>query len=343
MKNFININQQQAHKIISRFSKAKVLVIGDLMLDEFIWGTVSRISPEAPVPVVLVNRSSFMPGGACNVANNIRSLGGQVNICGVLGRDRTADMLMDELKLRGVNTDGVLTDEARPTIKKTRIIAHHQQVVRVDWEADTPVKEPVLDKIILFIEKTIKDIDAVIIEDYGKGLIQPKLIKHTIKLANRYKKIVAVDPKEEHFSYYKNVTVVTPNQHEAEVGSSVKIKDEPSVSLAGEKLLKKLKCRAALITLGEKGMALFQEGKKYIRIPTVAREVFDVSGAGDTVIACFTLANVSGANMQEAAYISNIAAGVVVGKLGVATVDQKELIAKIKSLQNNPEISGQGV
>ncbi len=330
----VNISQQRLNKILNKIKQAKVLVVGDLMLDEFIWGAVSRISPEAPVPVVLVNRSSFMPGGSCNVANNISSLGGEAYVCGIIGQDQTGAMLMDELKERGVNTDGVFIDDSRPTIKKTRIIAHHQQVVRVDRETDALVKGPVLEKIIHFLERSIKNIDGIVIEDYGKGLIQPKLIKRIIALANKYKKIVAVDPKEEHFPYYKGATVITPNQHEAEVAVSVKIKDEESIIAAGKKLLTKIKCKAALITLGEKGMALFQKNKKFVRIPTVAREVFDVSGAGDTVVASFALAKVSGASMTEAAYISNVAAGIVVGKLGVATVVQEELKREIRFLQN---------
>ena len=329
----ININQQRLNKILSKFKQAKILVVGDLMLDEFVWGGVSRISPEAPVPVVLVNRSSFMPGGACNVVNNLRSLGGEVYACGVIGQDQAGAVLVDGLKERAINTEGVLIDASRPTIKKTRIIAQHQQVVRVDREVNGLVEAVLLEKIIHFIEKIIKDINAVIIEDYGKGLIQPKIIKRIIALATRHKKIVIVDPKEEHFSYYKRVTLITPNQHETEAAASIKITDEGSLKAAADKLINKLKCKALLITLGEKGMALFEKGKKIVRIPTVAREVFDVSGAGDTVAASFTLAKVSGASMKEAAYISNIAAGIVVGKLGVAVVTPQELKKQIRVLQ----------
>lgn len=334
MINF-NIKQKRLNKILSGFKDSRILVVGDLMLDEFTWGTVSRISPEAPVPVVLVNRSSFMPGGACNVVNNIRSLGAEAYVCGIIGQDQTGAILMDEIRQRGINTEGIFVDPARPTTKKTRIIAHHQQVVRVDQEVEGTVKATMLEEIICFIEKIIKDIDAVIIEDYGKGLIQPKLIKRIITLANKHKKIVAVDPKEEHFSYYKNVTVITPNQHEAEVAGGVKIRDEASLKLAAKRIINRVKCRALLITLGEKGMALFEASRKYIKIPTVAREVFDVSGAGDTAIASFTLAKASGANMEEAAYISNVAAGIVVGKLGVATVAPEELKKEIKFLRRD--------
>ncbi|MBN1405487.1 MAG: bifunctional hydroxymethylpyrimidine kinase/phosphomethylpyrimidine kinase, partial [Candidatus Omnitrophica bacterium] len=258
-----------------------------------------------------------------------------VYACGVVGQDTTGAMLIDELRERGINAEGIIVDSERPTIKKTRIIAHHQQVVRVDSEADIPIKRRLLDKLTNFIEEKIKDIDAVIIEDYGKGLIQPHLIKRIVSMGKKYKKIIAVDPKEEHFSYYKGVTVVTPNQHEAEIAASIKIKDEPSVQKAAKRLMDKLKCKAVLITLGEKGMALLEEGGKFNRVPTVAREVFDVSGAGDTAIATLTLAKVAGATMQEAAYISNAAAGIVVGKLGVAVVDPDELKKAIKFLQKN--------
>jgi len=338
----INITHQRLNKILSKFKQARILVVGDLMLDEFIWGTVSRISPEAPVPVVWVNRSSFMPGGACNVVNNIRALGGEVYACGVIGQDSAGAMLIDELRERAINTEGVLIDTSRPTIKKTRIIAHHQQVVRVDREGNGLVKSVLLEKIIHFIKKAIENVDAVIIEDYGKGLIQPKLIRRVITLAKKYEKIIVVDPKEEHFSYYKGVTLVTPNQHEAEVATSIKIKDEDSLKKVANKLIGKLKCKALLITLGEKGMALFQgslssrqAGREFTKIPTVAREVFDVSGAGDTVVASFTLAKASGGSMKEAACISNIAAGIVVGKLGVAVVTPQELRKEARTILRN--------
>lgn len=327
------------NKIIAHFKKVKILVVGDLMLDEFIWGAVSRISPEAPVPVVWVNHSSFMPGGACNVANNVRALGGEVYACGVIGQDHTGDMLMDELSKRGINTDGVLIDTSRPTTKKTRIIAQRQQVVRVDYESQDLIKPALLDKVINFIKKNIKDVDGVIIEDYGKGLIQPRLIKRIIALSKAQGKIVVVDPKEEHFSYYKGATLIAPNQHEAERATAIKIKDEESIRKAAKRLINTLKCKAVLITLGEKGMALYETGKKLIRIPTVAREVFDVSGAGDTAVGSFALAKVAGANMREAAYISNAAAGIVVGKLGVAVVTPEELKRKIRFLQGKEIIA----
>ncbi|MFH0731986.1 MAG: D-glycero-beta-D-manno-heptose-7-phosphate kinase [Candidatus Omnitrophota bacterium] len=326
------MNTQQANKIISGFRNAKVLVIGDLMLDEFIWGDVSRISPEAPVPVVKVSRSSYMPGGSCNVVNNINALGGEVYACGIIGQDQTGALLIDELRERAINTEGIFIDKSKPTIKKTRIIAQHQQVVRVDREVEGQADNFLLNKIFDFIQKKASLVDAIVIEDYGKGLIQPKLIKFVIRLASKYKKIVVVDPKEENFQYYKGVTLVTPNHHELETATSIKVKDRDSLKKACVKLLNMLKCKAVLATLGDRGMALLEDSMKFITIPTVAREVFDVSGAGDTVVASFTLAKLAGAKMREAAYISNVAAGIVVGKLGVAVVTPEELRAELKRL-----------
>jgi len=316
-------------KIISKFSKAKILVIGDLILDEFVWGKVSRISPEAPVPVVWVERESYMPGGASNVANNIRALQGNVHIAGVVGDDERSERLLELLSVKGISTEGVIADSTRPTTLKTRIIAGHQQVVRVDREKIEHLSGKVLNDIIDYVKKIIPQVDAVIIEDYGKGVITPFLLKPIVKLARSYKKIVTVDPKEEHLAFYKGATSITPNNHEASTAAGIKIKDEKTLKMAGEKLLKRFKLESILITLGENGMCLFQKNGSITHIPTAAQEVFDVSGAGDTVIATFTLAMASGASMIDAAMISNIAAGIVVGKVGVAVTKQEELIERI--------------
>ena len=317
--------------IISKFSKAKILVIGDLILDEYVWGNVSRISPEAPVPVVWVNRESYMPGGASNVASNIRSLEGEVYIAGVVGSDSRAEKLIELLSENGVTTEGIIADPNRPTTLKTRIIAGHQQVVRVDREKIEHLPTAILKDIVSYAEKIIPQVDAVIIEDYGKGVITPMLLKPIIKCARVNKKIITVDPKEEHISYYQGVTSLTPNNHEASVTVGIKIKDEETLEAAGKKLLKKLNAESVLITRGENGMCLFEKSGKITKIPTAAQEVFDVSGAGDTVISVFTLALACGASLQDAAKISNIAAGIVVGKVGVAVVNQKELIKKMSS------------
>lgn len=323
-------NISKLRKAIKRFADARVMVIGDLILDEFIWGKVERISPEAPVPVVWVERESFMPGGASNVANNMASLGAEVDLVGIVGDDPWARVLRNELAKRGIRTDGFITDGSRSTILKSRVIAHKQQVVRIDREIIPSLSKEMLSQITSYVKQRIKDIDVLIIEDYGKGLITAELLRAIVPVAKRHKKIIAVDPKEDHFSYYKGVTVVTPNAEEASRATGIKIKDEASTEAAGSKLLSKLKCRMALITLGERGMALFNGGAKPVIIPTMAQDVYDVSGAGDTVIGTFSLALASGAKEEEAAYLANLAAGIVVGKVGIAVTTRDELIAKIK-------------
>jgi len=318
-------------KIVGDFKDARVLVIGDLILDEFLWGEVSRISPEAPVPVVWVKTESFMPGGASNVANNLRSLGAKVSLAGVIGDDEHGTILKGELERSGVNVNGVITDGSRPTTLKTRVVAHHQQVVRIDKERVVTLNDRIMSKISSYVKDNIKDLDAIIIEDYGKGVITPKLLSRIIPLAKSGKKIIAVDPKEEHFRYYRGVSVITPNNHEASKAVGFDITDTPTLKKAGTRLLNRLNCSIALITLGEKGMAVFQRGRPMKHIPTVAQEVYDVSGAGDTVIAAYTLSLASGADPVQAAHISNCAAGIVVGKVGIAVVTPEELIERIKA------------
>jgi D-beta-D-heptose 7-phosphate kinase/D-beta-D-heptose 1-phosphate adenosyltransferase len=312
--------------IISSFKQAKVLVVGDLILDEFIWGSVSRISPEAPVPVVWVDSENFMPGGASNVANNIRALDGDVFIAGIVGEDARGEILQTQLRKRGVFCEGIFVDSQRPTTQKTRVIAHHQQVVRIDRETVHAVPEHLLKDIIAFVRDRIKEVDAVIIEDYGKGVIVPRLVKEIVKIAKKHGRIITVDPKETHFAYYRGVTTITPNHHEAASAVGFAIKDEATLRKAGKKLLEKLGCESVLITLGENGMALFERGKPMVKIPTIAKEVFDVSGAGDTVIGTYTLARARKATPAEAAHIANCAGGIVVGKVGVATTSAEELL-----------------
>ncbi|HNV85768.1 MAG TPA: D-glycero-beta-D-manno-heptose-7-phosphate kinase [Candidatus Omnitrophota bacterium] len=331
-------------ELVRSFGKAKILVVGDFILDQFIWGSVDRISPEAPVPVVQVNRESYVPGGALNVANNILTLGGKVFPCGVLGRDLVGRMLLKVMKQNAVETGGVIYDPTRPTIHKTRIIAHSQQVVRFDREkvGDVPRKD--LQRILKYVESKIREIDGVIIEDYGKGLITASLIRDLLKLTKRHRKFVMVDPKERHIAYYKGVTVITPNRKEAYaaldalgVGTENEGVRIP-IEAVGKKLIGKLRCDSVLITLGEEGMLLMEKRGAQTRIPTAAREVFDVSGAGDTVAAAFALSLARGATLKEAAFISNLAAGIVVGKLGTATVNPDELIESFSSVR--PQVRG---
>jgi D-beta-D-heptose 7-phosphate kinase/D-beta-D-heptose 1-phosphate adenosyltransferase len=316
---------------VNNFKNARVLVVGDLILDEFLWGDVSRISPEAPVPVVWVRKESFMPGGASNVANNLSSLGAKVFLVGVVGDDERAAILKGGLEHKGIDTAGIIADNSRPTILKTRVVAQHQQVVRIDKEKAEPLSADVVAKLVRYIENMIKDVDAVIIEDYGKGVITSSLLSRIVPVAKRHNKIISVDPKEEHFKYYRGISVITPNNHEASRAVGFQIKDEATLIKAGEALLKRLNCKIALITLGENGMAVFQKSGPMKHIPTVAQEVFDVSGAGDTVIASYTLSLASGADPIMAAHIANCAAGIVVGKVGIAVVTPDELLDRIKT------------
>ena len=321
---------RSAGQLLARFPRAKILVVGDLMLDEFVWGRVSRISPEAPVPVVWVQSESVMPGGAANVANNIRALGGQALAVGVVGEDRWGAALLEDLAARKVDTSGVVR-APRPTTVKTRVIAHHQQVVRVDREQREPLASATIERLLQALEARLDDVDAVILEDYGKGVITRQLLELVVPLARRKRKLITVDPKEEHFDLYRGVTALTPNRREASEAVGRELERDADVRRAGEEILERLDCDGVLVTLGEDGMWLFERRGKQARIPTVAQEVFDVAGAGDTVIATFTLALASGASMEQAALIANAAAGIVVGKLGVATAAPEELRARLNA------------
>ncbi|MDD5107953.1 MAG: D-glycero-beta-D-manno-heptose-7-phosphate kinase [Candidatus Omnitrophica bacterium] len=331
--------------IIRRFNKAKILVVGDLILDEYIWGSVDRISPEAPVPVVWANKRTFVPGGTANVANNISSFGARVSLLGVTGDDANAKILLNELKKRKISSQGIFVENNRHTTVKTRILAGHQQVVRVDWEHTHALAEELNAKILKYIEKNIKSFDAIIIEDYGKGVINVALLKELISLAKINKKIITVDPKEENFRYYHGVTAITPNRKELENAiRNLKIQDtanrfrintdklftDKDVDIAAREILEYLNLDSILITLGEQGMKLLEKDGYLTHIPTQAQEVFDVSGAGDTVISIFTLALCAGASKLEAAHIANFSAGIVVGKLGTAVTNQAELLERIK-------------
>ncbi len=319
-------------RLIQRFSEVRILVVGDLMLDEFIWGDVSRISPEAPVPVVWERRHSFMPGGAANVANNIAALGGKVTLSGVVGPDESSKRLKALLRRR-VQIEHLLTDRHRPTTLKTRIVAHHQQVVRIDREIQEPLPGSLLKRLLSVVRKEIPKSDAVIIEDYGKGVITPGLIQEIVRLSKKHSRIVAVDPKEEHFEHYKGATVLTPNRREAYEMLGERNTRHLSLSQVGKTILKRLNSRGLLVTLGEEGMALFEKNGKMTHIPTVAQEVFDVSGAGDTVIATFATALSLGASMMDAAILSNVAAGIVVGKVGIAVVTPAELLERLERIR----------
>jgi len=252
-----------------------------------------------------------------------------VYLAGVVGMDEGGKLLTGALREKGMDLGGVVIDDERPTTLKTRIIAHHQQVVRIDKEKKDGLDGKLIDDILNYVKGIINDIDAILIEDYGKGIVTPRLLKEVLRLAKRHKKAVTIDPKEEHFRYYKGVTAITPNHHEAAQAAGIKIKDGENLVDIGRTLLNKLRCEAVLMTLGDKGMQLFEKKGRITHIPTVAQDVFDVSGAGDTVIASFTLALAAGAGMVEAAYISNFAAGIVVGEVGISVVTKEKLLSRI--------------
>ena len=317
-------------KILSRFSKVNILVVGDIMMDRFIWGKVSRISPEAPVPVVAVEKETFLLGGAANVVNNIHALGGNVTLCGVVGDDEMGQKIIKKLTETKIGLQGIFVEQGRQTSTKTRIIAHHQQLVRIDRETTDHPRAPTSRNLSEFLKKNIEGFDGIILSDYGKGLLTKELIRTTIRKARETKKLIMVDPKLKNFFYYKGATVVTPNAAEASAASGILINDLSSLKSAGRMLLKKLGCDVLVITRGEEGMAIFEPRQEPFLVSTVAKEVYDVTGAGDTVIGTMALALGAGARVIEAAKLANYAAGIAVGKIGTATVSQEELIKAIR-------------
>jgi D-beta-D-heptose 7-phosphate kinase/D-beta-D-heptose 1-phosphate adenosyltransferase len=322
-------------RIIRRFRGRKVLVLGDLILDRYLFGDVRRISPEAPVPVVEVADENFLLGGAANVAHNIVALGGQVSVAGIIGRDRAGAVLKDLLEERNIGTSGIF-DDSRVTTVKTRLIAHRQQVVRFDREDRKRLEGRLLADMTAYLSAAVKAHDAVIVSDYKKGVITASLMKSLVDLARAHDTFIAVDPKVGHFHLYRHVSLVTPNIAEASQGSGVEITDERSLLRAGTTLLQRLSCRSVLITRGDEGMSLFERphastAPRVVHIPTVAKKVFDVTGAGDTVIAAFTLAHAAGATLEGAARIANYAAGIVVGEIGTAVVTPQRLLVSLRA------------
>jgi rfaE bifunctional protein kinase chain/domain len=324
------MDRERLGSILNGFSKVKLIVIGDIMMDRSILGSVSRISPEAPVPVVVVEKEDFHLGGAANVANNIRSLGGKVSLCGVLGRDETGQKILQKLVERGIQTQGIFLEQGRETTVKTRIIAHHphhQQLVRVDRETTDHLQASTFRSLSKFLTERIEEFDGIVISDYEKGLLTRELIRTIIQRGKKAEKLIMVDPKLKNFFSYQRATVVTPNTQEASEASGIPMTGESSVKKMGRKLLKRLECDALVITQGEKGMTVFEPHQEPYAVPTVAREVYDVTGAGDTVIGTMALALGTGGSvkMMDAASLANYAAGIVVGKVGTATATLEEL------------------
>ena len=322
--------RQELLRTIARFPGLRVLVVGDLMLDQYVRGSVGRISPEAPVPVVRVTGESHVPGGAGNVVNNLASLGAAVSVMGVVGDDEAGARLLEVFRGRGVNVAGVCADRERQTTQKCRVIAERQQVVRFDRETAGPLSHATEARLLARLDAELPKADAVILSDYGKGVINPRVLSRAIKLARRRGIPVTVDPKPEHFRLYKGVTCVTPNTAEAWacMRRDAKPGDE-ALDALGKDILKTLRSESVLITRGPDGMSLFEKSR-VTHIPTQAREVFDVSGAGDTVISTLTLALAAGAPLRRAAALANHAAGIVVAKLGTATTDMKELSKAVR-------------
>ncbi|NDD63043.1 MAG: D-glycero-beta-D-manno-heptose-7-phosphate kinase [Acidobacteria bacterium] len=320
------MKKERVAEILSHFSRQRIIVLGDLMLDEFIWGEVRRISPEAPVPVVEVRRETILPGGSGNVVSNLIELGATAIPVGIVGDDEGGRMLREICSTRGAPVGAVLTVAGRPTTRKTRIVAHSQQMVRADREDRSPVDQSTEEQILEKIEGLLPLADALIISDYEKGLLTPHLLRQVVLLARRAGRLVCLDPKLRHFTHYREVDLVTPNQNEAERAAGIEIVDAASLTAAAYEIRRLIDCRHVLITRGEHGMTLLEESGRITNIPTTAREVYDVTGAGDTVIATLTLALTAGASPVEAAMIANQAAGLVVAKVGTATTSLAEIL-----------------
>jgi len=331
------MNFTRLEQIFARAPAKRILVIGDLMLDEFVWGKVGRISPEAPVPVVEVTGESFYPGGAANVARNLREFVDRVSVIGMIGKDRSGDQLRELLAEQRIDIANSVEDKKFRTIVKTRIIARHQQVVRVDRERIVGPSSRQITKVAAAVRKNLSEIDAIIFEDYGKGFLAGELVSQIARDTRAAAKLVAADPNSRNLIDWRGMTVVKPNRTEAFLAAGIPWRDpeefpEKDVDLvhAGTSLLEKWDTKYILVTLGEQGMMLFQKDEPPHHIPTKARQVFDVSGAGDTAIALFTLALACDATPAEAAEIANHASAVVVGKLGTATVTRRELLASFE-------------
>ena len=324
-----SVSQKALRQYLQRFPQASLLVIGDLILDHYVMGRVSRISPEAPVPVVHVESETLRLGGAANVFNNILALGGKADLCGVIGADESGRLLLKELGKSRSGRGGVIIDHDRPTTRKSRVIAHNQQIVRYDMEGRQELKGTLQKRLLRYVESRIRELSCIVVSDYAKGVVSAALMTELTRMAALRKIPVIVDPKVEHFGYYKGVTVITPNHLEATQAAGLHGDDDHTINEAGAVIRQRLGCRSVLITRGEKGMSLYEgEGTSW-HLPTQARQVYDVTGAGDTVIGTLALALATGASMREAATLANHAAGIVVGMVGTATVTPKQLLEAV--------------
>jgi rfaE bifunctional protein kinase chain/domain len=334
------IQTERFNQIFSQWGRHKILILGDVMLDEYLWGNVSRISPEAPVPVVEVLKESMKLGGAANVALNVKTLKDEPILVGVIGKDKNGERMREALNAVQMTDEGIFAEDSRHTTIKTRVIAHSQQVVRADRENNHDISLELTERIIDFVKKKIgaespeqsrREISALIISDYGKGVITFNLLSELIDLCRKNHIFIGVDPKETHFLNYKKVSLITPNHNEAAFAYGKKIKDEDILKEVGWGLMDKLEAEAMLITRGELGMSLFEQNRSLTHFPTRAKRVYDVTGAGDTVISTFTCAFAAGASHKEAALISNHAAGMVIGEVGTAQVTRNQLTEELKN------------
>ncbi|MDR1398197.1 MAG: D-glycero-beta-D-manno-heptose-7-phosphate kinase [Desulfarculales bacterium] len=314
-------DSDKLQKAVARFSSLRILVLGDVMLDRFIWGTVKRISPEAPVPVVEVSGETVMLGGAGNVLRNLITLGARADLCGVVGKDGSAVRIKELVRALKADVLGLTEDPERPSTVKTRVIAHSQQLVRIDQENRAPLSRALTERLWEYLEKALPAADAVIVSDYAKGVVSAPLMA---RLSGAYSGIISVDPKVENLSFFRGATVITPNHLEAAAGAGVSLDEPDYVERAGRLLLARLGAQAVLITQGEQGMSLFC-GETKIHIPTTAQQVYDVTGAGDTVIGVLTLGLAAGLSLEEAAWLANRAAGIVVGEVGTSAISYQTL------------------
>ena len=331
----VNLTPNRLEEIQKSFAGKRIAVIGDLMLDRYFWGSVSRISPEAPVPVVEVDNESTRLGGAANVANNIASLGGIPIMIGVVGKDSGADVLKNLVASNGFPTEGIVIDDSRPTTIKTRVIAHGQHVVRIDQEEKVDLNADMQARVLASLKNQIASLDGIILEDYNKGVLTKRLIKSVIKLAKEHKKTITVDPKFNNFFDYQGVSVFKPNRKEAEEALGRRLHTFAEMEEAARELLTKLNTENVLLTLGEKGMLLLKRNGSMAHVETKARHVADVSGAGDTVIATLTMAMAAGASVKESAAMANYAGGIVCGEVGIVPIDKNVLIQTIVKDINN--------
>jgi len=325
----VDIAKKRLDELKKSFDGKRIAVIGDMMLDGYFWGDVKRISPEAPVPVLEVEEEFFRFGGAANVALNILTLGGIPVPIGVIGYDNYGTIFTSLLKERNIEDDGIIIDEERPTTTKTRVIANNQHVVRIDKESKVYINGEIEQKIISYLKSVLDKIDGIILQDYNKGILTPSLINEIISQSNKKNILITVDPKFDNFFEYKNVTVFKPNRKETESVLGSRIKTDTDISAAGNELLEKLNSDYVLLTLGEGGIAVFEKGGKENRMPTKARKVADVSGAGDTVISTLTIALAAGADIYEACVLANYAAGIVCGEVGIVPIEKEKLFETV--------------